>query len=376
MRSRALVLDAATRQSMVAIRCLSRRGVSVIAGAYRPRAAGSLSKHADGRFTYPAPWEDPPGFASALRAEVADGEYDAVLVSRETTAEIVVENRDVLADDVGLPLPSAETLAVGLDKTRTMEAAADASLPHPRTLAPGELDREAVEETVAYPAVVKPRRSHGREGVSICESFAELERAVDRMTRRHGPVLVQEYVPNGGEVGAYLVYDFDSRLRAGTVQERVRSHPPAGGASTCRRTIADEDVLERAHELLSGLDWQGAAMVEFRVDPRDGEPKVLEINPRLWGSLSLSVAAGVDVPYLLYQLGDEGRCDSVPTYRPGVYARRVCGELGHVLAREDTVEAVRDVLRPTPGPCTFDVVSWDDPLPTVGHFMEITPWPT
>jgi len=32
------------------------------------------------------------------------------------------------------------------------------------------------------------------------------------------------------------------------------------------------------------LDWHGVAMVEFWIDSRDGKPKLMEINPRFWGT--------------------------------------------------------------------------------------------
>lgn len=367
MCRRALVLNAGKIQSLVTIRSLGRKGISVTAGACHRPTPGGFSKYADRQFIYPVPRERPAAFVAALADEVRTRKYDAVLLSDDDTAAAVVENRDLLADHVGLPFPPHETFQVALDKYQTMEAARDAGVAHPKTLALDDLDRERVETDLSYPVVVKPRQSAGRHGVTVCDSFTDLEEAYTRVRRRHGPVLVQEYIPNGGEAGVYTLYDFDSTRRAVTVQERVRSAPAEGGSSSCRRTIADDDLLSRADEFLSALDWQGVAMVEFRIDRRDGEPKLLEVNPRLWGSLALSVAAGVDFPYLMYQLGAEGRCDDAPAYRTSVYARQLRGELVHVNTSPDRLAAAREVLRPMPGPCQFDVPSRDDPLPMVGH---------
>lgn len=370
MTEQVLVLDAERRQSLVAIRCLGRRGLSVTAGTCQRLTPGCLSKYTDRQFIYPSPQDQPVAFITALEDEVRTREYDAVLLSKEPTAEAVVENRDRLADHVGLPYPPYETLRVALDKYRTIETARDVGVERPETLVLDDLDRETVETKLSYPVVVKPRRSTGRSGVTICDSYADLREAYNVTRRDYGGVLIQEYIPNGGEVGVYALYDFDSTRQAVTVQERVRSAPAEGGASSCRRTIADDALLARADELLSALNWQGVAMVEFRNDPRDGEPKLMEINPRLWGSLALSVAAGVDFPHLLYQLGSEGWCDEVATYRTNVYARRLKGELAHVTSRQDRLTAVSEVLQPTPGPCRFDVLSQDDPLPILWQVVE------
>jgi predicted ATP-grasp superfamily ATP-dependent carboligase len=204
----------------------------------------------------------------------------------------------------------------------------------------------------------------------VCDSFEALERVFERVTERHGPAVVQEYVPNGGERGVYAMYDYGSDCRAATVQKRLRSCPPEGGPSCFRKTVSDPELLDLADRLLSSIGWRGPAMVEFRIDPRDGEPKLMEINPRLWGSLALSVAAGVDFPYLLYQLGAEGRCDDVPGYETGVYARHLAGEIGYVASSEDELVALREVLRAAPGPCSFDLLSREDPVPALRYLSQ------
>src|SRR6185312_9651469 len=74
--------------------------------------------------------------------------------------------------------------------------------------------------------------------------------------------------------------------------ERIHALPVTGGASTYRRSIEPPEALLRATDtLLSHLRWHGVAMVEFKVAP-DGDFRLMEINPRLWGSLPLAVAAG------------------------------------------------------------------------------------
>jgi predicted ATP-grasp superfamily ATP-dependent carboligase len=51
--------------------------------------------------------------------------------------------------------------------------------------------------------------------------------------------------------------------------------------------------------LLGQFDWQGVAMVEFKVEANTGTPYLLEVNGRFWGSLQLAIDAGVDFPALL-----------------------------------------------------------------------------
>jgi predicted ATP-grasp superfamily ATP-dependent carboligase len=53
-------------------------------------------------------------------------------------------------------------------------------------------------------------------------------------------------------------------------------------------------------------------MVEFKKNVRDGRYYVIEANPKFWGSLDLSIAAGVDFPWLLYDLLVSGSASSEP----------------------------------------------------------------
>src|SRR2546430_8599658 len=81
--------------------------------------------------------------------------------------------------------------------------------------------------------------------------------------------------------------------------------------------------------ILDHVGWHGAAMVEFKVRA-DGRPYLMEINPRFWGSLQLAIDAGVDFPWLAYQLAAGLTPDSVEGYRIGVRNRWLLGDLDHV----------------------------------------------
>lgn len=367
MTERALVLDAEKRQSLVAVRSLGRRGIDVTAGSTRRFSPGSLSTHASRRLRYPPPDRRPEAFVDAVLDELDSRAYDVLLPVRETTLAAVDDHREALESRVAVPLPPTGTLRYGLDKHHTIAAASDAGIPHPATMAPETLDVDAVASELGYPVVVKPRRGAGRVGVSVCHTPRELSRTYAAARDRHGPLLLQEFVPNGGERGVYALYDRESRLGAVTVQERLRAHPPEGGSSTLRETVSDPALVSLADELLSAIDWQGVAMVEFRVDARDGTPTLMEINPRLWGSLALSVFAGVDFPYLLYRLAVDGETDRSLDYAVGVQSRRLVGDVSHLLSRDDVSAALHEFLQPAAAPRRYDVLSRSDPLPFVSH---------
>jgi predicted ATP-grasp superfamily ATP-dependent carboligase len=110
-------------------------------------------------------------------------------------------------------------------------------------------------------------------------------------------------------------------------------------------------------------------MVEFKVDPRDGRPKLLEVNPRFWGSLHHAILCGVNFPWLLCRLAADGDVDRLTEYQVGVKSRSLLhGEVMHFLKSPE-----RWRLRPTLYDFSIpdDVLSADDPLPIFGRVASL-----
>lgn len=366
MRS-VLVLNSHAKHALVAARKLSARGLDVTAGSSKQWNAASMSRYVNRNVTYPDPDTDPGGFVDAIEDELTRRDYDMLLPINERSVDLVGQNQARFEHHTNVPLPPYEKLLVGLDKRQTVEAARAADIPQPKTLFSDEVSLHEAESALGYPIVVKPIRGEGREGVHICESFDELERAAQRGEQAHGTVIFQEFIPNGGERGVYTLYDWSENLVGLTVQRRIRSRSPNGGASTYRETIDDPELVGLAEKFLRSIDWQGLAMVEFRIDARTGEPKLIEINPRFWGSLSLSTYAGVDFPYLLYQLALGETLEPSLDYDVGVRSRCLFTDAAQVIERNDRLRAIGEFLTPSLRPCTYDIVSFRDPLTVVGQ---------
>ena len=91
----------------------------------------------------------------------------------------------------------------------------------------------------------------------------------------------------------------------------------------------DPGLALYTRKLLEHAGWHGVAMVEFRIAP-DGTPYLMEINTRFWGSLQLAIDAGVDFPYMLYQLACDEQPDQVFDYKVGIRLRWLLGDLDNL----------------------------------------------
>jgi protein-tyrosine-phosphatase len=135
----------------------------------------------------------------------------------------------------------------------------------------------------------------------------------------------QEYIGGRG-LGIEFLFNQGQRVWH-FAHERIHEYPLTGGASTYRRSVhADPTLLEQAQQLLAALRWHGVAMVEFKVG-RDGSFYLMEINPRLWGSLALSIDAGVNFPLGLWQIASNETLSPQPNYRVPYYTRDLINDL-------------------------------------------------
>jgi len=134
-------------------------------------------------------------------------------------------------------------------------------------------------------------------------------------------------------VGVFLLL-WNGELRAAFSHRRIREKPPSGGVSVYRESIPlDPELLARSRALLERFEWDGVAMIEYKLDERTGTPYLMEINGRFWGSLQLAVDAGVDFPALLAGVALGGDPAPVTAYRTGVRSRWWWGDVDHLLAR-------------------------------------------
>jgi predicted ATP-grasp superfamily ATP-dependent carboligase len=168
---------------------------------------------------------------------------------------------------------------------------------------------------------------------------------------------------------------------------RLRSLSPTGGASVLKETLGEGTLRNQleayALKLVEKLSWTGPIMVEFKVDSDTRTPYLMEINGRFWGSLPLSIASGVDMPYLLYQAVMQNEISKeIVRGRDGVRSTHFLGDVQHllrVLFKHDPMrkylypkrsKALRDFLL-LPPRTKPDVWSFTDPSPSLFEIIDI-----
>ena len=366
-----LVLDGYWNKAVAAVRSLGRGGLRVGAGECTRFAPALFSRHCVRRFVHPPPADSPEDFLEALERELSDGRYDVLMPMEFSTQRLVTARRGRLERLVRIPFsdpPVADRLD---DKGAVAAEAGRLGIPVPATFFPGGPEgAAALAGRLPYPVLVKPRRSSGGRGIREArdpESFLAAHAAVH--ARFPDPIVQERLPPGGAALGVGVLMNRASQPRATLVYRRLREYPPGGGPGTLRESVDDARVLGSACRLLAAAGWSGPAMVEFKVDPRDGEAKLLEVNPRFWGSLHHGTVCGVDFPMLLYRMAMEGDIPEAPPARPGILSRSLLhGDLMHFVASPSR-------FRMEPGLLDFtvpdDLLSREDPLPVLGRLLSL-----
>lgn len=113
-------------------------------------------------------------------------------------------------------------------------------------------------------------------------------------------------------------------------------------------------------------------MVEFKMDPRDGVPKLMEINPRLWGSLQLAISAGVDFPCMMARLALEGDVAEQLDYRESIIARWLLpGDILHFISNPGRFKLKPSFFKFFGKELIYDIISLKDPLPALSRILEM-----
>ena len=355
---RILVTDAQFRAPLAVIRSLGTKNITICGVSEKKSAMGLHSKYCTEKLISPNPRNDTKSYLKFLLQTVKTRTVDCIIPYQTYTVFLLCKYKELFSGYTVIPPPDLKVFFKAYDKIELLKIALKHDIPCPRTYF-GDNIQDILPSIQQYPIVVKASRRHS-VGIAICNNEHELRKNYAEMTLKFGICIVQEFIPNGGEYGVYTLFDYKSEPLALTVQKRCRTLYDYGGISTLRETVKDEKLVKTAFKLLKKISWVGVAMVEFRIDARDGVPKLMEINPRLWGSLQLSIFSGADFPYLYYKVIMNEKVEPSLCFKEGVQCRWLEGDITGFAHCKNKIKFMIDFFNPN---IKYDVISLQDPRP-------------
>ena len=366
-----LILDAEMQCALPVLEALRRRGFDVTAGSHKRVNMGFFSRYPNRRVVYPPPQRLPVEFVARIVELARAHRYDFILPTDDVSSELLTAHRDRLERYAPLAVAPYETFMKARDKSKTLQIAIDNDLPCPKTFFPERESIDAIAQRASYPVLVKANISSGARGILPVQKKEELKGTYEKVKATYGECHIQEYVPKGGaQYKADLFLDDRQDLKAAMVYSKLRYFPVNGGSSVVNRTVFYPEIIDIAYRLLRAMNWRGFADFDFITDPRDGVPKIMEINPRIPACFRITLAAGIDFPSMIASLAMGGKVAKVDGYKRDVYLRYFPLDVLWFLKSPERFRAQPSFFKFFGRDLSDQIISLRDPGPMLGFCLE------
>lgn len=374
--------------STTVLRSLGRRGVHTVVVSEHESPPAFRSKYCDERVRVPSPATDLDDYRDALLELARREDVRTIVPMREADIYVLAKHRPRFAEHVATCWPSLDRLTAVQDRKRLFDIAAELDIPMPETSLLSEVEdwnRELIVKarhailTADHVDSLSTAGTASLPSTLFLESTAIPDREEIRAAFHHDPI-VQEYVP-GTEYTFRGVFDHGDPVST-SLKQLVRGIKYSRGPSVCHRAAHVPELEAHGLRLLDHLEWDGLASVGFIRDAETGEPKLMEVNPRVWGNLPMDIHAGVDHAYYYWCLatGCSGPAD--PTYAVGTTSHHLRGELVHLhsvlfeeyplVDKPSALGTAWDILSSIYEHPHFDYLSLDDPRPFLQDALNTT----
>ena len=336
-----MILDGESRTAIGVVRSLGRLGIPLMVGSGRPLGRSGFSRFAKRRFSYPSPDPGLEATHAAIINRVKAWRPDILMPIFDDGWSVAYAYReDYRRLTTIVPSPRREHFEGLNDKGQLTAYASRHGVSVPKTFLPRSREEAlALRGQLPYPVLLKPKRSVSGIGIRKVNSADDFTNALGAF--RDIPV-IQEWI-EGQDWELTVLCDHGNPL-AGSVYLSLRNAPLPFGPPVACRTIRNEALMEIGTDFLATLRYHGIAHLDFRTDQRDGEPKLLDFNPRLAGTNEISTRSGVDFALMLYRMASGESVEPCFAYEVDMEFRWL-GELRHLVQTPNKYQALRELLR-------------------------------
>jgi len=344
-----LVLDGINKNTLAIVRHLGKLRIGEIdVVSHTNYSISFYSKFIHERVISPDPKTVEDDFISFLLDRLKNQKYDLLIPVGFKTFEICSKIQHELKKLSKVILTSHDNIKLASSKKETYVLAEKLGISYPKTWYV-ENKKKIEEYEFNYPSVIKAPFESGVTLVSYANNHADLVDKYHKMcdendfTEPNLPI-IQEFIQGVG-YGFFAFYE-NGTCKRFFMHKRIREYPVTGGPSTCAETYYDDELKNLGMRILDYLEWNGVAMVEFKKDSNDGKYKLMEINPKFWGSLDLALIAGVNFPYFLCKKALNQKIEFLGDYKRIRFQWLLNGDCLHFFENPISLFSIlRDVFR-------------------------------
>ena len=378
MKFPVLILGAAPRMTVPIARSLYEHGIDVDVATFSSVEPPPWSRAVRHFWRVPDPDMSPSDFVGAICQLIREHHHDMLIPANDVALTATVEHYDSFKDLLHVACPPPAIVDRVLNKELTLVTARRCGVRIPKSVVvSNSAALPEVARDLGYPFVLKPSVKKRSDEFKTCviTSTSDLENVFPAPHKFEPPMLAQEFCLGEG-VGVEVLMHRGEAV-ALFQHRRLKELPHGGGVAVV--AVAESpnpDLVHSAVVLLKALEWDGVAMVEFKVNSADRTATLMEVNGRYWGSVSLPLLAGMNFPFYQWKLV-HGEAPEIPsTYVEGTKWRWTAGSLSRyhgllVAARRrgpDREILFRDVVHfgeDLASPTRDALFSPSDPMPAI-----------
>lgn len=340
------------------LKSLHQKGLKVWAADTSKRNICSMSKFCTGNFTYPDPFTEEDAFIQVLKDKVAELR-PRVLMPTHDESVVIMRHRDEFPADLIIPYEGEEKLLLLANKAESTELARKAGVPVPEVY-------KSIDEVKSYPVVFKTVIGNSAKGVFFPKDREELVKLMDK--HKDEETLLEEWI--GGTDYSVDCVRWDGFCKT-SVYHALVTKTDGGGTTTQREIVYMPQLEAAALKLMDAVNFHGVCGLDFRYDAENNKIAYIETNARFTGGLATPVAAGFDIPWIVYKLATEGKYTEPINVRIGTRTKWILGDIitlvGRILKFKWNLSELRRVFSFS-GFDAYDDFCKDDKRAILGEF--------
>lgn len=282
-----MVTGAGGASGLYTIEILKRTtSYKIIAADSNPNAIGLYRADKGVR----VPEANSPEFIKEINKIIEKEQIDLLIPNVSDELPILSENLNLIRCKT--VISPKKTIQICNDKHKTYQFfSKDIFVPH-------EYQLSDINDNL-YPIFIKPKISRGSSNAYKIQDYLQLKSTLEFLSCRHTPskeIIIMEYLP-GTEYTVDVLCDFQGKILSSLSRERITVD---SGVSVMGKIVNLPTITNLINLIVSKLRFNGPINIQFKED-KNNICKLLEINPRFSGGISMTCLAGLNLPKILLQ---------------------------------------------------------------------------
>lgn len=234
-----------------------------------------------------------------------------LFIASDQDLSIISSHRTVLRNYYNFTLPPDETIKSILNKEKFISLAERFHLPVPKSFWIKEIDKiNEISKTLEFPFIIKPSwrnnewlRLFKEKKIFLIENKDVLQSTISIIKNFKTEYLIQEIIP-GPEANIYCsfaILDKNSDPIDIGFCRKLTQYPPQFGNTSIAQPVYNEQLEKLSLDIFKKLNLIGYASIEFKLDMRDNQFKIIEITPNRFNrQFAVTNLIGLNLPLTLY----------------------------------------------------------------------------